>query len=464
MVSGKAKANPTKAFFVRMLTRDISLDDCILDLVDNSIDGAWKSSGADPSSLGSDTELSPYRIDIDFTSESFSIQDNCGGITFDDAVDYAFTFGRAEFREEDPHDDVPYSVGVYGIGMKRAVFKLGNVIQIASTFNTPSGDIDSFLVPINVPDWLSDRSVGGEWDFDIEPRLPDETAGVTITVEELTDETAGMLSSPSYEVELRRILSRDYMIPLRRGLKILVNGTAVSGLKLNLRETIEVASSESAFRPLRIDYDDTGVRVEIIAGMNSKPPDEIAPDEGDRVPDRSGWYLFCNGRAVLAADRTSLSGWGVDSLPKWHGQYSGFVGLVFFSSRHPELLPMTTTKRNVDVSSPIYRRSLPRMSKPTRSWIDYTNARKQDESLRSLEDKVTDVDLADVKSRKSLEVPQSRRRPPPSQRVANVNYAVPLARLRALARAFGNVNMNYRDVGLEAFEYSYLMRVTEEDP
>ena len=33
----RADANPTKAFFVRMITRDITLEDCIFDLVDNSI-------------------------------------------------------------------------------------------------------------------------------------------------------------------------------------------------------------------------------------------------------------------------------------------------------------------------------------------------------------------------------------------------------------------------------------------
>ena len=32
-----AKAHPSKAFFIEMLTRDITLADCILDLVDNSV-------------------------------------------------------------------------------------------------------------------------------------------------------------------------------------------------------------------------------------------------------------------------------------------------------------------------------------------------------------------------------------------------------------------------------------------
>jgi hypothetical protein len=33
-------AEPTKSFFVDMLTRDIALEQAILDLVDNSVDGA----------------------------------------------------------------------------------------------------------------------------------------------------------------------------------------------------------------------------------------------------------------------------------------------------------------------------------------------------------------------------------------------------------------------------------------
>ena len=90
----KADASPTKAFFVRMLTRDITLDDCILDLVDNSIDSAWESSGQHPSELINDDKLSPYSIDITVERTRFRIVDNCGGITFEDAQNYAFTFGR----------------------------------------------------------------------------------------------------------------------------------------------------------------------------------------------------------------------------------------------------------------------------------------------------------------------------------------------------------------------------------
>lgn len=74
----KADANPTKAFFVRMITRDISLEDCIFDLIDNSIDGAWELAGGRPMNLNSKIDLNPYEIRIDINDSSFSIQDNCG--------------------------------------------------------------------------------------------------------------------------------------------------------------------------------------------------------------------------------------------------------------------------------------------------------------------------------------------------------------------------------------------------
>ena len=199
----KADANPTKAFFVRMITRDITLEDCIFDLIDNSIDGAWELTGGQPMNLNDQTDLSPYKISIDIQSDSFSIQDNCGGITLDDAVDYAFTFGRKENAETEN-----FSIGVYGIGMKRAVFKLGAEITIQSTF-IENEVKSSFCVPIKVNDWLvSDKE---HWDFDIDVSADLAHAGVKISVSDLTDVALRSFESPRFIQNLRRLISRDYV-------------------------------------------------------------------------------------------------------------------------------------------------------------------------------------------------------------------------------------------------------------
>ena len=90
----KVDASPTKAFFVNMITRDITLGDTILDLIDNSIDAAWHNEGGPPMELADTVDLSAYRISIFASPERFSIRDNCGGMTLDDAVEHAFSFGR----------------------------------------------------------------------------------------------------------------------------------------------------------------------------------------------------------------------------------------------------------------------------------------------------------------------------------------------------------------------------------
>ena len=69
----KAIANPTKEFFVTMITRDITLEDCILDLIDNSVDGAWRGAGSRPIGLAEEADLSKYSISINISPESFRI-------------------------------------------------------------------------------------------------------------------------------------------------------------------------------------------------------------------------------------------------------------------------------------------------------------------------------------------------------------------------------------------------------
>lgn len=441
----RADASATKAFFVRMLTRDITLDDCILDLVDNSTDGAWESAGAHPSEIKTDSALAGFAIDIVVQPDSFRIADNCGGITLDEAANYAFTFGR---KGDEPTTD--FTVGVYGIGMKRAVFKLGNSIKITSTYDS-QGELRSFSVPIEVDQWAREDT---EWNFAIEEMEPAESAGVTIDVRDLSEETRHRFEDPTFERTLRQILARDYLLPLMRGLKITVNGQQVKSQPLLLQEG-------AAFAPMRRQYEDDSVTIEIVAGMAAAPPDDTEPEPESR-PDRlSGWYILCNGRAVLAADRSSVTGWG-SRWPAWHPQYSGFVGVVLFSAADATKLPMTTTKRSVDASSPLYARALVQMEKPVRAWIDYTNARKGErEQAVEYERQSKPTPFSNVQLSDRVRLPSLNRKP--RERVANVNYAVPLKRMTSLAAAFGSINMPYREVGAKSFDFAYDALVDEED-
>jgi hypothetical protein len=441
---GKAGANPTKTFFVRMITRDISLEDCILDLIDNSVDGAWRSEGNRPMGLAQDTDLSQYKIEITAKPDIFCITDNCGGMSLDDAIEHAFSFGR---KATDDTDD--YSIGVYGIGMKRAVFKLGSDIVVRSTFVDENGIRLAFAVPIIVSEWL--RNDVPPWDFEIveDEELPDN--GVNITVRDLTSAASSSFNSPAFLQNLRRTIARDYSLHLHRGLNIVLNGVPISGWQIELLQGAD-------FSPMRVEYPDEvdgdAVTVEVIGGMAAPPPDTSDPDVEDDGEKRFGWYVVCNGRIVLAADKTTVSGWGTDDWPQWHRQYSGFIGLILFTAAKATALPLTTTKRSVDVSSEVYRRARPKMREVTRAWIDYTNQRKQSlEEAKRIEAAAAPVAIYAVPIRAAAALPKLIARP--AEPVGNVNYAVPLVKLKKLARAFGRSNLPYREVGLKSFDYAY---------
>ena len=109
----KVNAAPVKSFFVSMLTRDIKIEEAILDLLDNCVDGILRNR----KSINSDKPYTGSWAKITFAKDSFSIEDNCGGIPWE-LSEYAFRMGRDPGRGP----DTAGVVGVYGIGMKRAIF------------------------------------------------------------------------------------------------------------------------------------------------------------------------------------------------------------------------------------------------------------------------------------------------------------------------------------------------------
>jgi hypothetical protein len=101
------------------------------------------------------------------------------------------------------------------------------------------------------------------------------------------------------------------------------------------------------------------------------------------------------------------------------------------------------------------------MREITRQWIDYTNARKQAlEEAKQREAMATPVSIYSVTRQTAAKLPIYVARPsvPP----ANINYSVPVRKLRKLAKELGTINMTYREVGLKSFDYAYKELVGDE--
>ncbi|HYD27285.1 ATP-binding protein [Brevundimonas sp.] len=427
-----------------MLTRDISIEDCILDLVDNSVDSAWKALGSVRLGLLSGPDFSKVKIDLKVTPELFSIKDNCGGMSLESAKKYAFTFGR---KAEDPADSAEFSIGVYGIGLKRAVFKLGKDINVRST-HRKKGGVDAFEVPIDVETWV--KGTGTDWDFPIMDAEELPESGLDIEIKDLTDLAKLTFGDTEFASFLRRTIARDYSLHLHRGLSVTVNDVPVVG---EIFKLFTGGDFEPKYETYVEKIGNEKVYVEIVAGFAFPPAEDNDPTEKrTEREEKSGWYVACNGRIVMAADKTALSVWG-DEFPGWHPQYTGFFGLIVFSADATELLPLTTTKRSVDLSSIVYRRARPKMKEPTRAWIDYTNARKTDKASAEQEEaKAVQSSIFSVRPQAQVVLPQIRKA---RVRDTSLQFRMPIERVKRLALGFGDATLSNSEVGRKAFDYAY---------
>ncbi len=228
-------AEPVKSFFVSMLTRDIHLEDAILDLLDNCVDGILRSS---KSKSKMEKPYDGYVAKIEFSKNSFMICDNCGGIPWS-LHEYAFRMGRPSDRPA----DVNGTVGVYGIGMKRAIFKIGKLCTIETKNKN-----DAYQVKIT-PEWI-----GNENEWNIPVKSIDKTdEGTTIKVEDLHDGAASLFvdDKDSFFKTLYEKIAEQYAIIIEKGFN--VSGRAhVFSLKIPVHSVFPAAiprETKSSKRP-----------------------------------------------------------------------------------------------------------------------------------------------------------------------------------------------------------------------
>lgn len=356
----KAIAIPTKQFFVSMLTRDISLADAILDLVDNCLDGALRCAN------GGEVDYSQHRVSIELSEERFIIQDNCGGIPREIAKNYAFKMGR---ETDDDRDLESETIGMYGVGMKRAIFKMGREAIVRTLYEG-----DAFEVPISSA-WLDNK----DWDplpiFDAGPDARLDEAGTSIVVTDLYPGVSKHFEHESFVNDLMASIAEHFTMFLQRGLSILVNGNPIEPVRVE----VLVTDGKEGPAPYVFQKEIEGVTVSITVGLNTGrglAEDEDEPEfERDRSSTTAGWTVFCNDRAVIVGDKSRLTGWG-DGVPLYHYQFSIITGIIEFRAKDAEKLPVTTTKRALDTSSDIWLQALVKMKEGMRVWINYTNAWK----------------------------------------------------------------------------------------
>ncbi len=359
---------PAKRFFVEMLTRDIELVDAILDLIDNCLDGATRILHAN----GDTSPEKPYEgfnVEISFDASHFKISDNCGGIPKEVAIKSAFRMGRHDGERD---KDLP-TVGVYGIGMKRAIFKMGEDASVICNTAT-----DAYKVEIT-KEWMKDDS---NWHLPLEDiQIGDTSYGTTIHIQEIRDGVKLQLRDhENFHKELYDVISTHYSYIIGKGLNIQINGKVVIPELSITRFAKDFSNKEESIAPYIYRNNFDGVDVEVAIGFyRSLGTDKEEQDEKDgrSVSTNAGITVICNDRVVLHNDKTHVTGWGEAGVPRYHTQFIAISGVVIFQSNDPSKLPLKTTKRGVDSSSHIYAVVKDRMREGIKTFTDFTNKWKK---------------------------------------------------------------------------------------
>lgn len=334
MERDEVNAMPTKEFFIETLVKDISLGDCILDLIDNAIDGYIRNQYEDR-----------RFININLDANHFQIADNCGGIAYREARDEVFRLGFMPATRNS-------RLSVYGIGLKRAVFKIGNNI----VFESDDGN-DYFKVMIDIERW---RQPAEPWTFPVEHENTKGKRFTQINITNLNADVSRRFSLSSFVEDLIIKISQAYALYLQDRINISLNGTLIQAYIPRIAFTDEI-------KPTHKELNINGVNLKITAGIT--PQIEL-----------SGWYVFCNDRSVLLGDQTKLTGWGKGILPQFHPKHKSFVGFAYLYSDDPVKLPWNTTKTTLDTNSPIYEKlinEIETVTKPITSYLNRVYSQKQ---------------------------------------------------------------------------------------
>jgi hypothetical protein len=289
-----------------------------------------------------------------------------------------FCFGHDE-------EDEVGKLGAYGVGMKRALFKIGNKFDIVSRTAK-----EGFEVSFKLDKWAEEK----EWKVPItfiDGVDSEKKAGTSITITELHEEVALRIKEGGVPKNIHNDVAATYPYFLGQCVELRVNDTLVSA------DSIPLGESEGVVRAARESFDQKGVNVRLAAS--------VAP--GQRTAEQAGWYVLCNGRVVVRANKDDLTGWGSE-FTTFQPKHRSFVGVASFESDDPLSLPWTTTKRNLNRESSVFIRARGLMASMSKPILTFLNSQYPSDpgaeaaDIRNAVEGVREVSFREIASKPSV--------------------------------------------------------------
>src|SRR5262249_16037792 len=201
---------------------------------------------------------------------------------------------------------------------------------------------ERFALGVDVDKWITNGDEHGpdDWHFDFDeleeqaPEVPLEETGTTIEVRALLPAVSDTFGLANFQQQLILEITGGHGVSVDRGLAITINQIPVNFVpqKLLSSDILRPAFVERVYPRQSIDgIEGEPVRVKLYAGL------------AERSYHDGGWYVFCNGRLVVKADKGPTTVWGeAHNMRQYHPDFAVFRGDAYFDAKQPSLLPWTT--------------------------------------------------------------------------------------------------------------------------
>ena len=337
---------------------DVDVSTCVFDLIDNAADAARETVFRKVPT--EDRRVLPesyegFQIDLVFSSDGLTVKDNCGGIPVDSLRSMVPRFGKRSM-----HD---MGIGVFGVGLNRALFKLGRV----SHLKTDTGAQRAELV-LETAKYLKSE----DWDLPAQEFASSGKIGTEIEIRKPPADIGQQFADAEWTENLRHEIGRRYgRFIAKEKLVIRVNGILAEDEEVPIRDGGPYEGEYKLFKT------EDGVAIHIQYGQHREH--RFTKEEGydlqrnSALTSQFGWTVFCNDRAIIISDRTYKTGWDA----RFHTEFYGFVGNVNFVGSDPAKLPWDTTKTDVDLNNSAYQAALVDMRRFVEKWRKLAEERKK---------------------------------------------------------------------------------------
>lgn len=301
-------ATPNKNIY-RSIIADYDAETALCELVDNAID-IWTNK--------EESFKLEISVSIDTQQQTIRISDNAGGIRKEE-LDHIMGPGKSSSNPD------AAIIGIFGVGSKRAVVALSELIVIKSRFKSQQ----THSVEIT-EDWLADP----RWDFPVYQVTNISPNTTEIEMTKLRDSLDG-----TDIVNIQNHFSAVYGKLLgKKNIRLSVNGRQIKPILFDNRWSYNPTVPPKSFNSTvlmegqRIDYTVTG---------------GLITEGGDSGYGEYGVYVYCNDRLIARALKTFDVGFTKGKVGVPHGSIS-LARLIIEIVGPAKLMPWNSSKSGID--------------------------------------------------------------------------------------------------------------------